>query len=154
MQCCLISLKFNLFVVKILSFCFPFLGEGWFFTLRLSFLLLFVFWVFLCQFAEMERLHMHTIQQLQLELADARERSGTYSDESRISQTNSKDVSQFGQSNGNQLDSNGGGGTSGGNSGVLPNGNSDNVSSFASTGNAPAQVNCTSRDCLSLFFDN
>ncbi|KAK9994869.1 hypothetical protein SO802_024572 [Lithocarpus litseifolius] len=45
-----------------------------------------------CQrlFAEMERLHMHTIQQLQLELADARERSGTYSDESRISQTNSK----------------------------------------------------------------
>nr|POE99205.1 hypothetical protein CFP56_63684 [Quercus suber] len=57
------------------------------------------------QFAEMERLHMHTIQQLQLELADARERGGTYS----------------------------------GNSGVLPNGNSDNVSSFASTGNAPAQ---------------
>nr|XP_023918146.1 uncharacterized protein LOC112029690 [Quercus suber] len=106
------------------------------------------------QFAEMERLHMHTIQQLQLELADARERSGIYSDESRISQTNSKDVSQFGQSNGNQLDANGGGGTSGGNSGVLPNGNSDNVSSFASTGNAPAQVNCTSRDCLSLFFDN
>nr|POF03206.1 hypothetical protein CFP56_42501 [Quercus suber] len=92
------------------------------------------------QFAEMERLHMHTIQQLQLELADARERSGIYSDESRISQTNSKDVSQFGQSNGNQLDANGGGGTSGGNSGVLPNGNSDNVSSFASTGNAPAQV--------------
>ena len=102
----------------------------------------------------MERLHMHTIQQLQLELADARERSGTYSDESRISQTNSKDVSQFGQSNGNQLDANGGGGTSGGNSGVLPNGNSDKVSSFASTGNAPAQVNCTSRDCLSLFLDN
>ncbi|GMY07603.1 hypothetical protein FCV25MIE_02842 [Fagus crenata] len=91
------------------------------------------------QFAEMERLHMHTIQQLQLELADARERSGTYSDESRISQTNSKDVSQFGQSNGNQLDANGGGGTSGGNSGVLPNGNSDNVSSFASTGNASTQ---------------
>ena len=89
-----------------------------------------------------------------IELADARERSGTYSDESRISQTNSKDVSQFGQSNGNQLDANGGGGTSGGNSGVLPNGNSDNVSSFASTGNAPAQVNCTCRDCLSLFFDN
>ncbi|KAF3942652.1 hypothetical protein CMV_030715, partial [Castanea mollissima] len=91
------------------------------------------------QFTEMERLHMHTVQQLQLELADARERSGTYSDESRISQTNSKDVSQFGQSNGNQLDANGGSGTSGGNSGVLPNGNSDNVSSFASSGNAPVQ---------------
>lgn len=90
----------------------------------------------------MERLHLHTVQQLQLELADARERSGAYSDESHLSQTNSKDVSQFGQSNGNQLDATGGG-TSGGNPGVLPNGNADNVSSFASTGNPPAQVNST-----------
>lgn len=90
----------------------------------------------------MERLHLHTIQQLHLELADARERSGTYNGESRLSQTNSKDVSQFVQSNGNQLDGNRGG-TSGGNSGVLPNGNSDNVTSFASTDNASTQVNCT-----------
>lgn len=92
------------------------------------------------QFAEMERLHLHTIQQLHLELADARERSGTYNGESRLSQTNSKDVSQFVQSNGNQLDGNRGG-TSGGNSGVLPNGNSDNVTSFASTDNASTQTN-------------
>ncbi|XP_048325351.1 uncharacterized protein LOC107414965 isoform X3 [Ziziphus jujuba] len=91
------------------------------------------------QFAEMERLHMHTIQQLQLELADARERSGTFTDESRISQENSKDVSQFSQTNGSQLDMNGGG-TSGGSTGALPNGNSDNISSFVSAGNASTQI--------------
>uniref|UniRef100_A0A6P3ZJJ5 uncharacterized protein LOC107414965 isoform X1 n=1 Tax=Ziziphus jujuba TaxID=326968 RepID=A0A6P3ZJJ5_ZIZJJ len=91
------------------------------------------------QFAEMERLHMHTIQQLQLELADARERSGTFTDESRISQENSKDVSQFSQTNGSQLDMNGCG-TSGGSTGALPNGNSDNISSFVSAGNASTQI--------------
>ncbi|XP_041009698.1 uncharacterized protein LOC121253842 isoform X2 [Juglans microcarpa x Juglans regia] len=91
------------------------------------------------QFAEMERHHLHTMQQLQLELADARERSGTYSDEPGLSQTKSKDVSQFDQSNGIQLDANGGG-TLSGNSAVLPNGNSGNVSSFASTGNSSTQT--------------
>jgi hypothetical protein len=90
----------------------------------------------------MERLHLHTIQQIHLELADARERSGTYNGESHLSQTNSKDVSQFVQSNGNQLDGNRGG-TSGGNAGALSNGSSDNVSSYASTDNASTQVNCT-----------
>lgn len=81
---------------------------------------------------------MHSIQQLQLELADARERSGTYTDESRIAQSNSnsKDASQFGQNNGNQLDMN----TSSGNTGAIPNGNSDDVQSFPSTGNASTQV--------------
>ncbi|KAM1407572.1 hypothetical protein ACFX2F_002132 [Malus domestica] len=88
------------------------------------------------QFAEMERLHVHTVQQLQLELADARERSGAYTDESRMTQSNSKDASQFGQNNGNQLDMN----TSNGNTGPLQNGNSDDVSSFASTGNASTQI--------------
>lgn len=79
---------------------------------------------------------MHSIQQLQLELADARERSGTYTDESRIAQSNSKEASQFGQNNGNQLDMN----TSSGNTGAIPNGNSDDVQSFPSTGNASTQV--------------
>ncbi|CAL8128102.1 unnamed protein product [Prunus armeniaca] len=88
------------------------------------------------QFAEMERLHMHSVQQLQLELADARERSGTYTDESRTAQSNSKDASQFGQNNGNQLDMN----TSSGNTGAIPNGNSDDVQSFPSTGNASTQI--------------
>lgn len=75
----------------------------------------------------MERLHLHTVQQLHLELADARERSGPYTEESRISQTNSKDMSKFGQSNGNQLDVNANGATSA-NDGPLPNGNADNAS--------------------------
>lgn len=91
------------------------------------------------QFAEMERLHLHAIQQLQHELTDARERSGTYTDEPRVSQTNSKDVSQFGQNNGSQLDVNGSG-TSSGNSGVLSNGNADTVPPFDSTGNASSQA--------------
>ncbi|GMP24992.1 hypothetical protein CsSME_00002063 [Camellia sinensis var. sinensis] len=92
------------------------------------------------QFAEMERLHLHTVQQLQVEQADAREKSGTYPDESHVSQTNSKDASQFGQNDGNQLDVNGIV-TPSANSGVLPNGNVENVSSFVSTGNASTQAN-------------
>ncbi|XP_062119999.1 uncharacterized protein LOC133834409 isoform X2 [Humulus lupulus] len=91
------------------------------------------------QFAEMERVHMHSIQQLQLELADARERSGTFTDESRVSQDNSNDASRYGQNNGNQLEMNGGG-SSGGSNVALSNGNSDNATSFSSTGNASSQV--------------
>ncbi|XP_022763167.1 uncharacterized protein LOC111308796 isoform X4 [Durio zibethinus] len=90
------------------------------------------------QFAEMERLHLHTIHQLQLELADARERNDSYTDESHISQANSKDLSQFGKNNGNQVDSNGSGATNA-NAGVISNGASDNVQSFASAGNATTQ---------------
>ncbi|KAL9253903.1 hypothetical protein AKJ16_DCAP07989 [Drosera capensis] len=41
------------------------------------------------QFAQMERLHMQTIQQFQLELADASGKSGRYNGEQQISQTNS-----------------------------------------------------------------
>ena len=87
----------------------------------------------------MERLHLHTINQLQLELADARERNSSYTDESHISQANSKDLSQFGQNNGNQVDSNGSGATNA-NTGVISNGASDNVQSFTSAGNAPTPV--------------
>ncbi|KAF2299490.1 hypothetical protein GH714_032175 [Hevea brasiliensis] len=81
---------------------------------------------------EMERLHLHTVQQLHLELADAKERSGTYPEESRISQTSSKDISKFGQSNVNQLDVNANGATSADN-GPLPNGNADNASNQAAS---------------------
>lgn len=87
----------------------------------------------------MERLHLHAMQQLQLELADARERSGSYSEESHLSQTNSKDISNFGQNNGNQLDVNVSVASSASN-GALPNGNVDNASSFGSTGSASNQV--------------
>ncbi|PPS17086.1 hypothetical protein GOBAR_AA03499 [Gossypium barbadense] len=88
------------------------------------------------QFAEMERLHLHTIHQLQLELADVRERNGSYTDESHTSRTKSKDVSQFGQTNGKQVDSNGSGATNA-NTGIISNGASDNVQTFVSPGNAP-----------------
>ncbi|GFY84032.1 hypothetical protein Acr_03g0008060 [Actinidia rufa] len=91
------------------------------------------------QFAEMERLHLHTVQQLQLELADAREKCGTYPDESHVSQTISKDASQIGQNNGNQLDVNGSS-IPVANSGSIPNGSPENVSSFVSAGNGSAQA--------------
>lgn len=87
----------------------------------------------------MERLHLHTIQQLQLELAEARERSGAYTDDGRVSQTNLKDVSHFGQNNGSQLNVNGND-TSSGTGGVLRNGSADNIPSFVSSGHASALV--------------
>ncbi|KAL7108174.1 hypothetical protein ACP275_06G098600 [Erythranthe tilingii] len=55
------------------------------------------------QFGEMERLHLH-IQQLQLELADVREKSGSNLDGSHISQTNLKDTSELEKTNGRQLE--------------------------------------------------
>ncbi|WCJ32463.1 hypothetical protein M5689_013884 [Euphorbia peplus] len=79
------------------------------------------------QLAEMERLHLHTIQQLHIELVDARERSGSFPEESHRSQKSSKDSSKFGQSNGNQQDINGSGAANA-NNGALSNGNSENVS--------------------------
>lgn len=83
-------------------------------------------------------MHVHAIQQLQLELADARERSGSYSEDSRISQTSSKDMPTFGQNNGNQLDVNGGG-ASNSNKGALSNGND-----LASAANPSNQVGLAS----------
>ncbi|XP_030532344.1 uncharacterized protein LOC115742288 isoform X3 [Rhodamnia argentea] len=81
------------------------------------------------QVAEMERFHVHTVQQLQLELADLRERCGSFTDESHIPQTNMKDASQFGQINDNRLDSNG----SSGNTVALSSDNSGSASSNGST---------------------
>ncbi|OMO95096.1 hypothetical protein CCACVL1_05597 [Corchorus capsularis] len=90
------------------------------------------------QFAEFERLHLHTIHQLQMELAELREKNGSYTDESHISQANSKDLSQYGQNNGNQVDANGSSAKNA-NAGVNSNGTSDNVQSFALAGNATTQ---------------
>ncbi|GMI71632.1 hypothetical protein like AT5G53620 [Hibiscus trionum] len=89
------------------------------------------------QFAEMERLHLHTIHQLQFELAAARERNSSYTDESHASQAKSEDLSQFGKSNGNQVDSNGSVSTN--NAWAISNGASDSVQSFTSDGNAPTE---------------
>ncbi|TYH55109.1 hypothetical protein ES332_D09G215800v1 [Gossypium tomentosum] len=89
------------------------------------------------QFAEMERLHLQTIHQLQFELADARERNSSYTDESHASQAKSKDLSEFGKNNGNQVDSNGSVSTN--NAWVISNGASNSVQSFTSDGNSPTE---------------
>ncbi|GMI96290.1 hypothetical protein like AT5G53620 [Hibiscus trionum] len=89
------------------------------------------------QFAEMERLHLHAIHQLQFELAAARERNNSYADESHASQAKSEDSSQFGKSNGNQVDSNGSASTN--NAWAISNGASDSVQSFTSDGNATTE---------------
>ncbi|KAK8571078.1 hypothetical protein V6N13_025636 [Hibiscus sabdariffa] len=86
------------------------------------------------QFAEMERLHLHAIHQLQLELAGVREKNGSYTDEKRMSQRKPKDLSQFGQNNG-QVDSNGSGAANA-TTPVISTGASDNVP-FVSASNAP-----------------
>ncbi|TYI66189.1 hypothetical protein E1A91_D09G208100v1 [Gossypium mustelinum] len=89
------------------------------------------------QFAEMERLHLQTIHQLQFELADARERNSSYTDESHASQAKSKDLSEFGKNNGNQVDSNRSVSTN--NAWVISNGASNSVQSFTSDGNSPTE---------------
>ncbi|KAI3457950.1 hypothetical protein Pfo_014613 [Paulownia fortunei] len=75
------------------------------------------------QFGEMERLHLH-LQQLQLEIADAREKSGSHSDGSHVSHTNSNDASRLGHVNHSQLEVNDNNSSSA-NSGSLQNGNSE-----------------------------
>ncbi|KAG8390448.1 hypothetical protein BUALT_Bualt01G0084400 [Buddleja alternifolia] len=90
------------------------------------------------QFGEMERLHLH-IQQLQLELADVREKSGSVVDGSHVAQTNLKDSSELGQSNGSELEVNGNKSPNA-NSSSMQNGNSESASSFASGGNTSTQT--------------
>lgn len=87
------------------------------------------------QFAEVERHHMQTIQQLQLELAEARERNVTYTEDSRMIHPTSKDGTPYVQNNGNHFNVNDGGALSG-NSGILPNGNMESAPPFVSVGDA------------------
>ncbi|CAA0409582.1 unnamed protein product [Arabidopsis thaliana] len=85
------------------------------------------------QFAEMERLHVHTVQQLQQELANVREAGG--------SKTNSGGASQTIQNSGNQFDAHGNSAESA-NISVHSNGKSaDNISSFTSTDDKATQNN-------------
>ncbi|KAG7537801.1 hypothetical protein ISN44_As13g016480 [Arabidopsis suecica] len=82
------------------------------------------------QFAEMERLHVHTVQQLQHELANVREAGG--------SKTNSSGASQTIQNSGNQFDAHG-------NSEESANISADNISSFTSTDDKATQNNRVDR---------
>lgn len=82
----------------------------------------------------MERLHLH-IQQLQLELVDAREKTGSNMDGSNISHKSLIDASKLEQNNGGQQDVNINGSQST-DIGSLQNGNSECVSG----GNTSTQV--------------
>ncbi|KAL8127735.1 uncharacterized protein LOC141721537 isoform X2 [Apium graveolens] len=89
------------------------------------------------QFAEF----VHTIQALQIELADLRQRNATSTDESRASELNIKDALQSGNNVGNQLNVSGDCQTH--DSGTLPNGNFENDLSSQSQGNASGHVGQT-----------
>ncbi|KAK9145775.1 hypothetical protein Sjap_005678 [Stephania japonica] len=91
------------------------------------------------QFADVERHHLQNIHQLQLELAEARERNGIYTDESRVTHADSKDASQYSPNKGNQFNLNENAGLTG-NSEVLPNGNVENGLPFVSAGNASSKA--------------
>lgn len=82
---------------------------------------------------------VHTIQALQVELADVRERNATSTDESRAPKSNIKDASQSGKNVGSQLNVSGDSQTC--DSGTLPNGNSENDLSSLSQGNGSGQTN-------------
>ncbi|CAI9265515.1 unnamed protein product [Lactuca saligna] len=100
------------------------------------------------QFAEMERLHLHTLQQLEIELSEARERNGTISDGTRTSHV--KDVSHFVHNNGSQLEGRGGNSPAGDSRGVQ-NGDAEIVSS--QNENVPAvQVAPQSMHGMPAFF--
>ncbi|GAA0164773.1 hypothetical protein LIER_20328 [Lithospermum erythrorhizon] len=58
------------------------------------------------QYGEMERLHLY-IQQLQIELTEAREKNGIFPDTSAGGQTNSREPPQLEQKSGGQVDSSG-----------------------------------------------
>ncbi|KAK9093817.1 hypothetical protein Scep_025286 [Stephania cephalantha] len=91
------------------------------------------------QFADVERHHLQNIHQLQLELAEARERNGIYTDESRMTHAESKDASQYSPNKGNQFNLNESTALTG-NSEVLPNGNVENGLPFVSAGNASSKA--------------
>ncbi|KAL8134734.1 hypothetical protein AgCh_009667 [Apium graveolens] len=86
------------------------------------------------QFAEF----VHTIQALQIELADLRQRNATSTDESRASELKIKDALQSGNNVRNQLNVSGDCQTH--DSGTLPNGNFENDLSSKSQGNASGHV--------------
>ncbi|KAI7738210.1 hypothetical protein M8C21_027163 [Ambrosia artemisiifolia] len=81
------------------------------------------------QFSEMERIHLHTLQQLEKELSEAREKSGNGS--SHINKTAAKELSHFVDGSGNQLEANSRGNSPNDDSRGLQNGDAEVVSSQA-----------------------
>ncbi|XP_076898610.1 uncharacterized protein LOC143552220 isoform X2 [Bidens hawaiensis] len=79
------------------------------------------------QFAEMERLHLHTLQQLEKELIEAREKNGNSS--SNANKTTVKETSHFVDGSGNQLEASSIGNNPSDDSRSLQNGDAEIVSS-------------------------
>ncbi|XXG77123.1 hypothetical protein AAC387_Pa08g1344 [Persea americana] len=86
------------------------------------------------QFTEMERHHMQTVQQLQQELAEAREHNSVYTEDSRMIHENSKDATPYAHDNGNQSNVNKSTALNS-NSGILLHGNIERVPPFVSADN-------------------
>ncbi|THU54050.1 hypothetical protein C4D60_Mb10t20930 [Musa balbisiana] len=88
------------------------------------------------EFVEMERHHLQAIQQLQLELAEARKKNGNYEDGSRITHENSTDSSSY---NGNQINVIDGG-KSNGHLGFASNGSVDGTSSHVLSSSSSSKI--------------
>lgn len=84
----------------------------------------------------MERHHLQAIQQLQLELAEARKKNGNYEDGSQITHENSTDSSSY---NGNQINVIDGG-KSNGHLGFASNGSVDGTSSHVLSSSSSSKV--------------
>ncbi|URE46804.1 hypothetical protein MUK42_33260 [Musa troglodytarum] len=95
------------------------------------------YWIgFQRQFVEMEHHHLQAIQQLQLELAEARKKNGNYEDGSRVSHENSTDSSSY---NGNQINVIDGG-KSNGHLGFASNGSVDGTSSHVLSSSSSSKI--------------
>ncbi|CAH9070706.1 unnamed protein product [Cuscuta epithymum] len=90
------------------------------------------------QFGEMEHMHLH-LQQLQIELTEAKERNGTSTDCSQASKETAKDTSQHGLEKGNEHNESASNGVSPANSGHVPNGNAETALPLSSFGNLSTQ---------------
>ncbi|OAY80331.1 hypothetical protein ACMD2_23659 [Ananas comosus] len=98
------------------------------------------YWIgFQQQYVEMERHHLQVIQQLQLELAEAREQNVTHKDGSGAASESSADSSSYVQSKGSQINANDGG-SSNGNLGFVTSERSDDGSSLNSASNPPRKT--------------
>ncbi|KAG6512024.1 hypothetical protein ZIOFF_030115 [Zingiber officinale] len=88
------------------------------------------------QFLEMEHHHMQAIQQLQLELAEARGNNGKHKDGSQVARENSVDSSNSNASQINVID----GGKSNAQLGFSSNGSVDGTSAYVSTSNPSSKI--------------
>ncbi|WOL05237.1 hypothetical protein Cni_G13964 [Canna indica] len=88
------------------------------------------------QFVEMERHHLQAIQQLQLELAEAREKNGIYKDGSRVNHETSMDSSSYKENQISMKDD----GKSNGHLGFTSNGSVDGPSSNVSASNSSSKT--------------